>query len=81
MSLGYLISSFGTRVPQTLVGYESMQPGFLGEGYPKLRALRHYVATLPGVSAYLASDQRFPFPAEGPIAEAYCANVNAVLGR
>lgn len=65
---------------QTLLGYESLEPGFLA-AYPKLNALRSHVTALPSLKAYLDSDRRFPFPSEGALADAYCANVRTVLGR
>ena len=49
--------------------------------YPKLRALHAQVVARPGVAAYLASEKRFPFPAEGEVCDVYVKNVNTVLGR
>lgn len=58
--------------------YECMQKG-CSAPYPLLSANHAAVKSLPSVSAYLASANRFPFP-HGEIGAAYVANVRSVLG-
>lgn len=47
--------------------------------FPKMKAIRDMVCSLPSVRKYLESDQRHPFP-HGKIGEVYRANVNTVFG-
>lgn len=46
--------------------------------YPKLRALHAHVLSLPGIKAFMASPNWFPFPA-GEHGKKYVANVQTVL--
>ena len=67
---------------ELLEGLEGLQPGCTAAAtFPLLAALRAKIRALPGVVAYLASDKRYPFPAEGAATDAYVKNVNTVLGR
>uniref|UniRef100_A0A7S3PCE3 Glutathione transferase n=1 Tax=Aplanochytrium stocchinoi TaxID=215587 RepID=A0A7S3PCE3_9STRA len=48
--------------------------------YKNLFSLYEMVIQLPGISTYLSSEKRYPFP-EGEIGQKYKENVNTVLGR
>ena len=48
--------------------------------YPKLRALRSHVLSLPQIQAFRASTNWMPFP-EGQVGRDYVTNVRTVLSR
>ena len=70
---------------ELLDSLEGLRPGCTtapdGAAYPLLGALHKKILALPGVASYLASGNRFPFPTEGPVNDAYVQNVYTVLGR
>ena len=49
------------------------------EGHPKISKLHAQIVAMPSVKAYLTSERRFPFPAEGEVCDDYVANVRTVL--
>ena len=65
-------------IAEMLEGYRHfLAEGWL-DGFPGLKALHKRILELPGVAAYLRSDQRYPFP-QGDVGRAYVMNVQRVL--
>jgi len=52
-----------------------------GFEFSHLKKCHQTVVNIPGVQAYLSSERRWPFPAEGAICDSYVENVKEVLGR
>ncbi|KQS81331.1 glutathione S-transferase [Rhizobium sp. Leaf384] len=57
LSLHHLLEGLHYAFPQAMTAY--------GDRWPHLNALRHEIARLPRIAAYLASDRRIPFNENG----------------
>ena len=87
---GWMVEDDSATIADVLVAEMLHEYGLMHEergvadpvdDYPKLKGLIGRVVEMEGVKAYLSSNRRFPFPAEGQVCDEYVRNVNTVLGR